>query len=62
MNKIQVKSESKTRRKRRIRAIALAQIAASKIPHSKGAGHSAERPFPAQERHEAGPGAGGGGQ
>ena len=42
MNKIQVKGESKTQRKRRTRAIALAQVAASKIPHPKGSIHPQE--------------------
>jgi hypothetical protein len=40
MNKIQTKGGYKTQRKRRTRAVALAQIAASKISHSKSSKHS----------------------
>jgi hypothetical protein len=40
MNKIQTKSNDKILRKRRIRATALAELAASKIPHSKHSDHA----------------------
>lgn len=35
MNKIQVKGDEKIQRKRRIRAVALPQLAASKLSHKK---------------------------
>jgi hypothetical protein len=45
MNEIQAKAGYKTQRKPRTRAVALAQIAASKIPRSKRSEHSHFRSF-----------------
>lgn len=45
MNKIQAKGEYKTQRKQRMRAVALPQITASKIPHPKSSEHSQIRPI-----------------
>jgi hypothetical protein len=49
MNKIQTGGGYKTQRKRRTRVVALAQVAASKISHSKSSEYSQNRSLPHEQ-------------